>query len=146
MLTRKSDLALRALRTVAGRGGAVRGEELASAIGTTRGFLVQVMSPLVHSHWVISSPGPLGGYRLRPGSTPSVLDVIESIEGPTNTAACVLDAETACASTSSGTRRPCAFHDPWLRARRAMRDELGRSPALTTFPASTSSKEDSNGS
>lgn len=147
-VTRKSDLALRALQTVAAQGGLVRGDDLAAAIGTTRGFLGQVMTPLVREHWIVSSPGPLGGYGLRPGSAPSILEVIEAVEGPTDTTTCVLDAETACASTAPGARLPCALHDPWLRARRVMRDELGRSPALTSLPASNRAvaKEVSHGS
>lgn len=129
-VTRKSALALRALRTVAAREGVVRGEELAAAIGTSRGFLVQVMTPLVRVRWVVSSPGPLGGYALRPGPMPSVLDVIEAVEGATDTSRCVLDGETACASAVPGGRRPCALHDPWIRAQRALREELGGNPAI----------------
>lgn len=129
-ITRKSDLALRALRAMAAREGVVRGEELARTIGTTRAFLSQVMTPLVRARWVDSSPGPLGGYRLRSTSGPSVLDVIEAMEGPVETRTCVLDPEAACASTWPGAASACALHDAWIRAQQAMREELSRSPAI----------------
>jgi Rrf2 family iron-sulfur cluster assembly transcriptional regulator len=130
-VTRKSDLALRALRTLAARDGVVRGEELASEIGTTRGFLSQVMTPLARARWVESSPGPLGGYRLRAGAAPSVLDVIEAMEGPMDLRTCVLDGESECASTQPDVLTPCAVHDAWVRAQQAMREELSRSAALS---------------
>ena len=133
-VTRKSDLALRAMRTLAASRGALRGEDLAATIGTSRGFLVQVMTPLVRARWVVSSPGPLGGYRLRQGATASVLAVIEAVEGPTDVATCVLDADAACESTAPGSRYPCALHDQWMRAQRAMREELARSPAVPAKP------------
>lgn len=129
-VTRKSDLALRALRAVAAHEGVVRGEELAQTIGTTRAFLGQVITPLVRARWIVSSPGPLGGYRLGSGTVPSVLDVIEAIEGPVDMRTCVLDSESACVSTRPGTRSACALHDPWVRAQEAMRQELSRSPAI----------------
>lgn len=133
-VTRKSDLALRAMRTLATSRASLQGEDLAATIGTSRGFLVQVMTPLVRAKWVVSSPGPLGGYRLRPGVTASVLAVIEAVEGPTDMANCVLDADAACTSTGPGERNPCALHDPWIRARRAMREELAQSPAVSAKP------------
>lgn len=170
MITRKSDLAIRALRTLAAGPGqvprtspqrparradssprsgpeTVRGVELADAIGTSRGFLGQAMTPLVRAGWVSSMPGPLGGYRLQPAARPSVLEVIEAIEGPTDTGACVLDADAACAATTHGARPPCALHDSWIRAQRAMREELGSSPAVPTALASNlhGQKETSHG-
>jgi Rrf2 family iron-sulfur cluster assembly transcriptional regulator len=131
MITRKSDLALRALRTLAAGEGVVRGEELAGAIGTTRAFLSQVMTPLVRARWVDSSPGPLGGYRLRSSAGPSVLDVIEAMEGPADMSVCVLDPESACASVRSGSAPTCALHDAWIPAQQAMREELSRRPAIS---------------
>lgn len=101
-------------------------------IGTSHGFLGQAMTPLVRAGWVSSTRGPLGGYRLRPAAQPSILEVIEAIEGPTDTGACVLDADEVCAAATDGARQPCALHDAWIRAQRAMRDELFSSPAVPT--------------
>lgn len=118
------------METLAAERRTMRGEDLAEAVGTTRAFLAQVMTPLVRGRWVASTPGPTGGYRLRTGVDPSVLEVIEAIEGPTESGACVLDADAACASVAPGSRLPCALHEPWMRAQRAMREELSRSPAV----------------
>ena len=48
----------------------------------------------------------------------SVLDVIEAIEGPTDSGRCVL-ADRPC--NEAGT---CALHVPWLRARSELLREL----------------------
>lgn len=126
-VTRKSDLAIRALRTLAAGPGWVPGDELAASVGTTRGFLVQVMAPLVRARWVQSTPGPQGGYRLHaPSNAVTVLDVIEAIEGPLEATTCVLEPDRDCAIAHPGAGRPCALHEPWLAARSALRAELAR--------------------
>jgi Rrf2 family protein len=120
-VTRKSDLAVRALRALAERGGRVKGSALARAIDSTPGFVAQVMTPLVHQGWVRSEPGPSGGYSLgRDLAEVSVLDVIEAIEGATDTGRCVL-ADRPC-----DTEGTCALHVPWSRARAQLLGELGR--------------------
>ncbi len=118
-VTRKSDLAVRAMRVLAEAPGRVKGPALAESVGSTSGFVPQVLHPLVRQGWVRSDPGPLGGYSMAvdPGSV-SVLAVIEAIEGPTDSGRCVL-AERPC--DSSGT---CALHVPWLRARAELLREL----------------------
>ena len=42
----------------------LKSADLADALGTTAGFVPQVMGPLVRAGWVRSDPGPTGGYRL----------------------------------------------------------------------------------
>jgi len=118
-VTRKSDLAVRALRSLAETGGRVKGPALADAVGSTSGFLSQVLTPLVRAGWVRSDPGPAGGYSLAVdlGSV-SVFAVIEAIEGPTDSGRCVL-ADRPC--NDAGT---CALHVPWLRARAQLLREL----------------------
>ena len=118
-VTRKSDLAVRALRTLAESAVRVKGPALAEAVGSTSGFVSQVVNPLVRRGWVRSDPGPSGGYSLGVDLTSvSVLDVIEAIEGPTDSGRCVL-ADRPC--NESGT---CALHVPWLRARAQLLREL----------------------
>ncbi len=90
----------------------MKGPQLAAAVGSSAGFVSQVVAPLVRAGWVASDPGPSGGYSLRVDlGDVSVLDVIESIEGPTDSGRCVL-AEGPC--DASGT---CALHVPWNAAR-----------------------------
>ena len=104
-------------------GRRVKAAELAEVLGTTPGFVPQVLHPLVAQGWVDSEPGPTGGYaRVAPLERISVLDVIEAVDGPTVTGRCVLE-DRPC--TESG---PCALHHPWSRARAHLLDELGATP------------------
>lgn len=114
-MTQRADLAVRALVVLAGREGRVKGTELAGALGTTSGFVPQVMSPLVRAGWVRSDPGPSGGYRMVvPLEQLDVLAVVEAVDGPTDSGRCVV-ADRPCDSS-----QPCALHVAWGRAR----DEL----------------------
>lgn len=118
-VTRKSDLAVRAMQALAAATGRVKGPELAERVGSTSGFVSQVLTPLVRAGWVRSDPGPSGGYSLTVDlDDVSVLAVIETIEGPTDSGRCVL-ADRPC--NDQGT---CALHTPWLRARAQLRSQL----------------------
>lgn len=119
-VTRRSDLAIRALLALTEGRDRTKAADLAGKVGTTKGFLTQVMHPLVRHGWVRSDPGPTGGYAadFEPASV-SVLDVIEAIEGPVDTGRCVLE-DRSCAA--AGT---CALHRPWSRARGNLIEELG---------------------
>ncbi len=128
-ITRKSDLAVLALGQLAARPTAWKAGELAAAIGTTPGFLSQVLSPLVRAGWVQSGFGPTGGYRhLEAAPAPTLLDVIEAIEGPTRSDRCALRRATHCAGRTDGTE--CALHTAWLRAREALIAVLAATPVL----------------
>ena len=121
-ITRRSDLATRALIELARLGRRAKSTELAEAIGTTPGFLSQVMTPLAGRGWIRSEPGPSGGYSLTANlAEVSVLDVIEAIEGPSDAGRCVLE-DRPC-----GAAGPCALHQPWQRARTQLLDELSQS-------------------
>jgi len=119
-VTRRSDLAIRALLALSAATDRTKAAALADQVGTTKGFLTQVMNPLVQQGWVRSDPGPTGGYAsaFDPDDI-SVLAVIEAIEGPVDTGLCVLE-DRACAQ--SGT---CALHRPWSRARGHLLADLG---------------------
>lgn len=120
-VTRKSDLAVRSLQTLAASPERLKGPVLADLVGSTSGFVSQVLTPLVRAGWVRSDPGPTGGYSLTADlSELSVLSVIETIEGPTDSGRCVL-ADRPC--DESGT---CALHIPWLRARAQLLAQLDR--------------------
>jgi Rrf2 family protein len=128
-LTRRSDLATRALVELAHFGRRVKSTQLADAIGTTPGFLSQAMTPLVARGWVQSEPGPAGGYLLTVDlGAVSVLDVIEAIEGPSDAGRCVL-ADRPC-----GESGPCALHEPWQRARTHLLEELSNT-SLAQLPS-----------
>ncbi len=127
-VTRKTDLAIRALCALDCR-GKLKASKLASIIDTTPGFVPQVLSPLVHAGWVASEPGPAGGYHLRvPLDEISFLDVIETVEGPTDTGECVLRGGP-CGD------EPCALHDAWIPARQALTHHLANTPLLRSCSA-----------
>ena len=128
-VTRRSDLALRALLTLSTSADRLKAAELAEQIGTTKGFLTQVMNPLVQQGWVHSEPGPTGGYvaDLDPSEV-SVLEVIEVLEGPVDTGRCVLE-DRAC--SAGGT---CALHKPWSGARSRLLDDLGGQSLASLLP------------
>ncbi|MEO8695868.1 MAG: Rrf2 family transcriptional regulator [Acidimicrobiales bacterium] len=118
-VTRKSDLAVRSLRALAASPTRMKGPQLAAAVGSSSGFVSQVLTPLVRAGWVRSDPGPTGGYSLTIDlEDVSLLAVIEAIEGPTDTGRCVL-ADRPC-----NERGPCALHVSWLRARAQLLAQL----------------------
>lgn len=97
----------------------MKGPVLADAVGSTSGFVSQVLNPLVRQGWVRSDPGPTGGYSLAVDlESVSVLAVIEAIEGPTDSGRCVL-ADRPCNETGT-----CVLHGSWLRARARLLAEL----------------------
>ena len=100
--------------------GRTKSAELAARVGTTAGFLSHAMTPLVAKGWVRSEPGPSGGYTaLVDASDVSVLDVIEAVEGRTDTERCVLE-DRACAGAEH-----CALHRQWSSARAHLLADLG---------------------
>ncbi len=118
-LTKRTELALRAIQALAAADERVKGADLAAHIGSTAAYVPQVVAPLVARGWVRSEPGPLGGYQLVTSlDAVAVLELIEAIEGPTDTGTCVL------VGRSCSSAEPCALHQPWTRARDALMAEL----------------------
>ena len=98
---------------------------LAEALGTTPGFVAQVMNPLVRAGWVRSDPGPTGGYTLAVAlDAVSVLAVIEAVDGATDQGRCVVEAKQCNAA------RPCALHVAWSDARTRLMDSLASTPVM----------------
>ena len=125
-IQKKTGLAVEALHVLYGRDAPIGSEELAKAISTTQPFLPQVMSALVKAGWVSSKRGPAGGYQLVVDpATISTLDLIEAVEGPTDTVTCVLRGGPC------GRSPHCALHEPWRAARTALLEELAAVPVLT---------------
>ena len=128
-ITRRADLATRAMLILASADDRTKAAVLAERLDTSAGFVAQAMTPLVGRGWVRSDPGPSGGYTLVTDlGAVSVLDVIEAVEGATDTARCVLE-DRACARGAH-----CALHIPWSRARTQLLGELADTPlaAITT--------------
>jgi Rrf2 family protein len=118
-ISRRADLAVRALLALDRAGGRVKADGLAAALDTTAGFVPQVVGPLVKRGWVRSEPGPRGGYSAAVDLRAlSALDVIEAVDGPTDLGRCVV-ADGPC-----GRAPHCALHDAWARARGELLDHL----------------------
>lgn len=126
-ISRKTHLALEAMWVLMDTEGRMQGAPLAAKIGTSASFLAQVMKPLVQRNWIESTTGPSGGYSL--GVDPesiSVLDLIETIEGPTDVG-CVLR------GGECSTIDACAIHEAWTQARAVLQEALSRRP-ITSIP------------
>jgi Rrf2 family iron-sulfur cluster assembly transcriptional regulator len=122
-VTRRTDLATRALLALAAGGQRRKASELAEDLDASPGFLSQAMTPMVNRGWVRSEPGRTGGYTaVTPLEELSVLDVVEAVEGPTDVTRCVLE-DRACAG---GGR--CALHDAWAQARGLLLRDLAETP------------------
>jgi Rrf2 family iron-sulfur cluster assembly transcriptional regulator len=114
-ITQRADLAVRALALLKRSPSRLKSADLASALGTTAGFVPQVMGPLVSAGWVRSVPGPTGGYEPSIALDElTVLEVVEEVDGPTETGRCVV-ADRPCDASA-----PCALHVAWERARREL--------------------------
>lgn len=119
-VTRRADLAVRAMVALGGASGRLKAPALAEALGTTSGFVPQVIGPLVKAGWVRSDPGPSGGYMSCVDlGTVSLLEVIEAVDGATDCGRCVT-ADRPC-----DPAEPCPLHFAWSAARRQLLSALG---------------------
>lgn len=126
--SRRTHLALKALQELHRDEGKLSGSGLAERIDTTTPFLPQVLGPLVKAGWVVSQTGPGGGYQLAVSlADVSLLEVIETVEGPTETGVCVLR-DGPCPGTES-----CPVHDAWLSARTELQERLSSMSAEGIF-------------
>jgi Rrf2 family transcriptional regulator, iron-sulfur cluster assembly transcription factor len=122
-ITRRADLAVRAMTVLTASPERWKAPALAVELGTTVGFVPQVLGPLVKAGWVRSDPGPTGGYAAQVAAADvSVLQVIEAVDGPTDAGQCVVEHRACTAGT------PCTLHVAWGVAR----TELTRALAATS--------------
>jgi Rrf2 family transcriptional regulator, iron-sulfur cluster assembly transcription factor len=120
-----TEMTLRALRALAD-GHRWTAADLAEPAGTTRANAAHLIAPLARAGWVRSSPGPTGGHELAVDlRRVSLLELIETVEGPTENGRCVMS-HRGCAPA-----QPCALHDVWTRARTALTRELAETPLST---------------
>ncbi len=134
-LTRRTELAIRAMRSLGFDEGLVPGQELARRLEVSIHYLPQIMHPLVRAGWVQSTPGRHGGYRTKVSlAAVSALQLIEAVEGATDTGRCVLKGGP-CPDDEV-----CALHFAWSRARSALMTELGRTSLAETLRPSAQNK------
>ena len=126
-ITRRAELAIRALALLGQAPDRVKATELADELGTTVKFVPQVLLPLVRAGWVQSEPGPTGGYRARVAAAEvSVLQVIEAVDGATDAGRCVV-ADRPCQAA-----HPCVLPPAWEQARTELLRVLGDTPVVAS--------------
>ena len=120
-LTRGADYGVRVMIHLAslGPGSRYSLSALSQASNAPGSFLSKVLQALVHAGFIASHRGQCGGFELIPaGRGASVRQIIEAVDGPIHLNLC-LDATRACSRKSW-----CPAHPVWVRAQRAMLDEL----------------------
>ena len=117
----ESQYAIRALVLLAVEAGrSLSGREIAARTDVPERLLGRVLARLVAAEIVESRIGRTGGYTLRrsPESL-SILEVVETVEGPTRSTRCVLR-QQGCDPAA-----PCAIHPIWSSAQDGVIDTLG---------------------
>lgn len=114
-LTKRADYAIRACLLLVDTGEApVSNRRIAERMDIPDRFLPQVLADLVRAGIVEATTGKLGGYTLhRDPAKLALLEIIESVEGPTRSDQCVLEQRGCDAG------RPCALHPVWSAAQSA---------------------------
>jgi Rrf2 family protein len=119
-LTRAADYAVRVMIHLASQpeGAVVSKTLLAKASEAPESFLSKILQTLARSGLIQARRGVVGGFSLLPmGVQASLLDVVESIDGPI--------ALNVCLNSNSCNRAAdCAAHQVWLRAQTAMLEVL----------------------
>jgi len=116
-LTRAADYAVRVVTHLAGvpEGTVVPKSILAKVSDAPESFLAKILQALTHAGLIEARRGAEGGFLLlERGAQASLLDVVESIDGPIALNVC-LNAELSCHRASG-----CAAQQVWRRAQEAM--------------------------
>ena len=131
-LTRAADYAVRVMIHLASQpeGAIVSKSLLANASEAPESFLSKILQTLARAGLIRAQRGVAGGFSLLPcGRRASLLDVVESIDGPIALNVCLT-------SGRSCDRQPeCAAHRVWLRAQSAMLGVLSEAKIMEMLPA-----------
>jgi Rrf2 family protein len=120
-LGRRGDYSVRAVLDLARHYGSGRRKtrEIASAMGIPELYLPQLLASLVRTGVLTAVAGPDGGYTLsRHPQTITLLEVVESAEGPLRTGRCLLR-DGPC-----DWDEVCPVHRSWSGAQDALVGEL----------------------
>ena len=120
-LNRESQYAIRALMLLAvDEGRSLSGREIAARTDAPVRLVARVLGRLAAADIVESRIGRTGGYTLRRAPTTlSILEIVETVEGPTRATRCVLR-QRGCDPAA-----PCAIHPTWSSAQDGVFDTLG---------------------
>lgn len=101
--------------------GPVTLNDIAGRQGISAKYLWQIMNLLKTAGFVRGSRGPKGGYVLiREPESITLLDVIQTLEGPVTLVECTTDS-SFCERTGD-----CVAHSVWEEAGQAIRDALSK--------------------
>jgi Rrf2 family protein len=131
-VTRAADYAVRVMIHLASQpeGAIVAKKLLAEAAEAPPSFLSKILQALARAGLIQARRGVVGGYSLLPrGARASLLDVVESIDGPIALNVCVTS------GTSCNRHAECAAHRVWLRAQSAMVAVLREAKIAEMIPA-----------
>ncbi len=121
-----SNIAIRILQVLAQQTSPIGPDALAAKVPATVAFTSHVLASFQRRGWVQETFGGL--QYASPKDPPSLLDVIEVVEGAPRPDACVLREGSTCGAISGEPY--CALHDGWLRARFALLEQLASTPAI----------------
>lgn len=116
-LTRAADYAVRVMLHLASQpeGAVVSRSTLAHAADVPESFLSKILQAMARAGLIQARRGVVGGFTLLPkGAAASMLDVVESIDGPVTLNLC-LSHSGACRQEAG-----CAARQVWVQAQSAM--------------------------
>jgi Rrf2 family protein len=130
-LTRAADYAIRVMLHLASQpaGTVVSKTLLAKAAEAPESFLSKILQTLARAGLIQARRGVVGGFfLLPPGARASLLDVVESIDGPISLNVCVASG-AACERYAE-----CPAHKVWLEAQSAMLSVLREAKIAELVP------------
>lgn len=105
----------------AGTGTYVPIHKIAKDLGISFHFLTKILQTLTQDNILISHRGPSGGVILaRPAKAITVLDIMQSIDGPELFSTCILGLPRC------NDKQPCALHTRWGKERERLAGMFGR--------------------
>ncbi len=121
VITREADYAVRCILCLSLSFNEIKGAStIAKEMEIPAPFVSKILQKLSRKGLVVALRGVKGGFRLarRPQDI-SLLEVIETIDGPIPVNICVID------SKSCNRVRKCSVHPVWVRLQNLIRKELG---------------------
>ncbi len=120
LVTREADYAVRTVLYLARNSTRTASvAEVARAMRIPKSFLAKIVQRLVRRHILVSMRGMKGGFMLaaKPSDI-SLLDILESIQGPTGINVCAIESGRCRLSAT------CSVHPVWVKIRKEVEQRL----------------------
>ncbi len=120
LVTRETDYAVRTVLYLArDRDRMANVTEVARVMHIPKSFLAKILQRLVRSHILASMRGIKGGFTLARRPTEiTLLDILESIQGPAGINVCAIDSRMCRLSST------CSVHPVWVEIRKEVERRL----------------------